>query len=805
MRLARLLVSAALAVAAFAGLHVKLGPLPPLGPFLNPFAGFWQNGRAVDDLPTSLTLPGLQDPVQIVWDDRRVPHVFARNDHDLYFAQGYLTARDRLWQMEFQTHAAAGRISEIVGEAALDFDRSRRRLGMVYGAERSVEAMRQDPSLWAMVEAYTAGVNAWIDRLGPASFPLEYKILDYAPEPWTPLKTALLLKYMSWTLTGSNNEAAMTRTRAALGDSAMAALFPFYPPFMDPVIPPDHPWRFEPLPIPSPPGPQPAATLQPAVPASPDPRNGSNNWAVDGSKTRSGHPLLANDPHLNLTLPSIWYEIQLHSPTVNVYGVSLPGSPAVIIGFNERIAWGVTNAGSDVMDWYEIEFRDERRAAYRYDGGWRPTTPRVETIRVRGGETVIDTVYYTHHGPVAYLPGEEPGSEAIPRGAALRWIAHDPSTELKTFYLLNRAAGYDDYREALRHYTSPAQNFVFADTAGTIALWHNGRFPLRWRGQGRYLSDGRNPTHDWQGWVPNDHNPGVVNPPRGFVSSANQNPTDPSYPYYLGWDYAPFERGARINERLAAMSDITPADMQALQLDDVYLHARTVLPTLLALINDADLPPGPPQDALAALRDWDYTYRAEAIAPTLYDAWWAELSRRIWQDELDTLMTPGRDVTAALLLDDPAHPFLDDVRTPQRETLRDLAPAAFEAALTALTEAHGPYGPAWALGRARGTDINHLANIPGLGRPDLVTSGRDGAVNATGRTHGPSWRMVVSLTSPVQAWGLFPGGQSGHPGSAFYDTDVDAWVRGDLHPLLLLPGPDAAGDRLVATTTLQPE
>lgn len=803
MRYLKLLASAVLAVSVFVGLQFKHGPLPPLGAFLNPFDGFWQNNTAMDDLPTTLTVPGLQAPVQIAWDDRRVPHLFAQNDHDLYVAQGYVTARDRLWQMEFQTRAAAGRISEVVGEAALAFDRSRRRLGMVYGAERSVEAMQQDPELWAVVEAYTAGVNAWIEQLRPQDYPLEYKILAYAPEPWTPLKTALLLKYMSWTLTGRNNEAWMTRTRAALDESLMADLFPFYPPFMDPIIPPDHAWAFEPLPVRPPDGPLLTSSLQPEILDPPHPRNGSNNWAVAGTKTQHGKPILANDPHLSLTLPSIWYEMQLHSPSVNAYGVTLPGSPNVIIGFNEQVAWGVTNAGSDVMDWYEIEFRDDRRTAYRYDDAWHPTETRIETIQVRGAETVIDTVIYTHHGPVAYLEEEEVQT-SMPRGAALRWIAHDPSAELKTFYLLNRAAGYDDYRAAIAHYTSPAQNFVFADTSGTIALWHNGRFPLRWEGQGRYLSDGRDPAYDWQGWVPNDQNPGVIDPPRGFVSSANQNPTDPSYPYYLGWDYAPFERGARINERLAAMTGITPADMQALQLDDVYLHARTVLPTLLPLLDDADLP-AEQQDALDALRRWDYTYEADAIAPTLYDAWWAALYDRIWNDELDTLMTPDRAVTAALLLNDPASPFIDDVTTPPRESLRDLAIAAFTAAVADLREKHGPYGDAWALGRARGTDINHLANIPGLGRPDLVTSGRGGVVNATSRTHGPSWRMVVSLETPVRAWGLYPGGQSGSPGSAFYDTDVDAWVGGDLHPLLLLPGPAATDARLVATTTLQPE
>ncbi|MEM1125835.1 MAG: penicillin acylase family protein [Bacteroidota bacterium] len=788
-------------VVAFVALNGRWGQTPPLGPFLNPFAGFWQSNAQVDALPEQLDVPGLQAPVQVAWDTRHVPHIFAENDHDLYLAQGYLTARHRLWQMEFQTHAAAGRISEIVGPGALSYDRSRRRMGMVWAAERSLEAVLADSLTRVAMEAYAEGVNAWVDQLDATTLPLEYKILGYEPEPWTPLKTTLLLKYMAETLSGGSNEPAMTEARSLHGDSLMQALFPYQAPFVDPIIPPGTEWAFEPVPV----APQ-QALLDPLIglnglsgtPA--DPNIGSNNWAVGGSKAVTGRPILANDPHLTLNLPSIWYEMQLHAPGTNTYGATLPGAPGIIIGFNEHVAWGVTNGGSDVFDWYQITFADAARTTYDYDGATRPVETRIETIQVRGEATVVDTVRYTHHGPVAYLPSETPYGR-MPTGAALRWTAHDPTNELRTFLRLNRATDYDDYVEALTTYAAPAQNFVYADQAGTIALWHNGAFPLRWKGQGRYLSDGADPAYEWQGFIPHAHNPHVRDPERGFVSSANQPPTDDTYPYYLGWDYASYERGARLNDRLAVMEAITPRDMMALQLDDRYLHAERALPALLARLPEDGLS-ADQRTARADLAAWDAHYRAQATAPILFDAWWSTLWRLTW-DEFPDGPRPWYDVTLRLVLEEPTSPLFDDQTTNGPETLDDLVQQAFETAFSQLEDRHGPYGEAWAWGQARGTRIDHLAQIPGLGRTDLRTSGRSGTLNAMGRTSGASWRMVVSLEEEVRAWGIYPGGQSGHPGSAFYDLAVDDWMAGTMYPLLFLRAPDQASAEVMARTVLR--
>ncbi|MEK7730162.1 MAG: penicillin acylase family protein, partial [candidate division KSB1 bacterium] len=530
-----------------------------------------------------------------------------------------------------------------------------------------------------------------------------------------------------------------------------------------------------------------------------------NNWAVSGSKTASGYPILCNDPHLALTLPSIWYEMQLVSPEVNVYGVTLPGTPAVIIGFNQSIAWGVTNAGSDVLDWFEIKFKDAKQTEYFYDGAWRPTQHRTEEIKVRGAKNVRDTVAYTHHGPVPYREHEKPFNLETPAGAAMRWTAHDASQEMMTFLQVNRARNYAEYVAAISHYDCPAQNFVFADTAGDIAIWHNGKFPLRWPEQGKYIGDGSAPAYDWQGWIPREHVPHVKNPERSFVSSANQSATDLNYPYYLGSDYAAFERGARINEYLGAKSNLTPQDMMNLQNDIVSLFAQKVLPRLLEVFPVKKLN-AEQMKLYETLAAWKYEYRSDFAAPLIFNTWWRELFELIWKDDMKIgeteLKYPRRDVTMSLVLNEPANSFYDIKDTPAQESLADLTLQAFQSMQRKLVETHGAFGVSWNWEKSRGTDLAHLARMPGLGRIYLPTAGNGDNVNAITKTHGPSWRMIVALGPEVKAWGIYPGGQSGYPGSRYYDNAVDDWVAGKYYELLYLKTAAAADARIVGKTSL---
>ena len=766
-------------------LSTKFGPVPPLGKFFDPDAGFWANAETSEPGSEELNIPGLKEQVEVYYDERRVPHIFAQNDHDLYLAQGYIVARDRLFQMEMQTYDAAGRLAEIVGPSLLNRDKNTRRWGMPYGAEMAWEEIQKDPEMLNVITAYADGVNAYINELSPAEYPIEYKILDFAPEKWEPIKTALLLKNMTRTLAGRSNDDRTSNTLAYFGEDFVEQFFTRDPELNDPIIPPSREWDFE-TDIPEAPDSLYVPASAKELEAFTTPEGiGSNNWAVSGDKTASGFPILANDPHLSLTMPSIWYEVQLHAPGVNTYGVSLQGSPSVIIGFNEEVAWGVTNVGSDVLDWYEIQFKDDSMQEYWHDGQWKPTSTRIEEIKVRGQDTVMDTVIYTHHGPVSKAESRV-NEERAPAYHAMRWIAHEPSNDLKTFYGLNRAENYDDYVEALKNYTAPAQNFVFASNEGDIALWVNGLLPKKWEHQGRTVSDGTDPAYDWQGWIPRDQVPHIKNPERGFVSSANQESAAPDYPYYMDDDYAPFERGRRINDLLESMENITPKDMQEMQMDDYSYYAATLLPSLLLWTDQQELT-DKEQVIYDLLSEWTYYMDAEEMAPSIFRQWAGNFYAAVLYDEYGTtealLRYPSRDILVERVKNAPNFSFIDDIDTEEVETREDIATAALKESVEELTEAWGEMGDGWKWGVAINNDINHLAQIPGLGEQNLFSSGASDAVNATRGGAGPSWRMVVELGPEVKGWGVYPGGPSGNPGSPNYDSMIETWRTGGLYEL----------------------
>ena len=797
----RLLPSAASLIVILALLSVPIATLPALGPLLHPVQGVLAGGTGSGSRPDlTLETEGVLEPVQVHVDDRGVPHIFARNDHDLYFAQGFVTAKDRLFQLELQVRAAEGSLSEWMGPRTLDYDRSLRRFGMVHGAERAMAGMEGTESA-AMLDAYSAGINAWIARLNPEDLPVEYRLLGVEPRRWEPLHTALFLKYMTRTLAGGSTDLSTSNAAARFGDAFVDRYLSGRSRWMDPIISPDHEWRFDPVAVTPPDAPFRPSAVRDAEPHVANPGTGSNNWAVSGGRTATGNPMLAGDPHLNLTLPSIWYEMQLHAPGVNVRGVTLPGSPSVIIGFNDSLAWTVTNTGADMVDWYEVEYRDSTLAEYRYEGEWRAVRTRLERIRVKGEGEFTDTVRYTHHGPVVYDASFRPGGDASRQeGLAMRWIGHEPSNESLAFHRLNRSRSVEDAVQALSHYNAPAQNFAVIDASGDIAMLVSGRFPLRWEGQGSRVGDGSSAAYDWQGWIPYDHNPRQVNPRRGFVSSANQFVTDASYPYYLGDRFAPFERGRRINDVLAGSDSITVQDMMALQLDTYdYLAAVSLPPILDSLQNRRDELDETESAMLDTLAAWNRRNDTHLTAPSVFDRLWSSLMRAVWSDELDQTDGPvrraKRDLTAQMLVDEPGSPYFDDVRTPEVETAGDLYVRSLSEAVELLRREYGePDGGAWAWGRAAEVGIPHLANMRGFGVDSLVAPGGDPSVNSLSGSHGPSWRMVVEMTPDgPNAFGIYPGGQSGNPGSPDYVRSVEEWARGRYHPLdLLAMPPDGA-------------
>lgn len=806
MKLFKALLTLVSTLALVIVLNSKLGDVPPLGKFLDPFHGFWKNAESRNAVADQhFQLDGLKGNVEIKFDDQMIPHIFAEDETDVFFAQGFITAKDRLWQLDFQTRFASGRLSEVIGSKAIDVDKYQRRMGMVYGAENMLKGMKNDPEMTAVMEAYAAGINAYIESLDSEDYPIEFKILNYKPEKWETLNSALLLKLMSATLSSGSNEFYMNNIVHEFGPEIVENLFPDYPFREDPIIPEGTKWDFKPLAIPEPPV---LLTHQATKFRTREKIEGigSNNWAVSASKSATGFPLLANDPHLDLSLPSIWYQIQLATPGSNVYGVSLPGAPGVIIGFNNKVAWGVTNVDADVLDWYQIKFKDSTKKEYWYNNKWNKVTERIESISIRGGETIKDTVYYTHHGPVVYMEGQKPAAYAkthnIPEGHALRWVAHDPSNEFRAIYLLNRSKNYDDYRQAITFFNAPAQNFIFASADNDIAITPNGYFPLKYREQGKYILDGSLPENDWHGRIPAAHNPTVKNPRRGFVSSANQSSTDPTYPYYINWEFAPYERGHRINKRLTVMNQVTVDSLRNLQNDNYSILAENIRPVLLKGVNPEKLN-ATQKEAFEIAAKWNKFYNADEVGASIFEIWRLKLERNIWADEFTKpgkpMRYPSRDRMVEMLINEPDARWFDNIETPAKESSQDIIHLSFIAAIDSLQTKYGPISNEWQWGNVKHSHVPHLAKIAGFGTKFINNGGSKTTVNAMSESNGPSWRMVVALGKDVKAYGLFPGGESGNPGSFYYDDMVDNWSKGKLNELLFLKLKTDTSPRIKAT------
>lgn len=800
MRIAPFIITAIITTALIIILNVPLpvgdSKTPRLGEFLSPQQGYLQNAEPTDqNFNATIHLPDLGSNVEVYFDERLVPHVYAEKESDAYFVQGYLHAKFRLWQMEFQTYAAAGRLSEIMGEVRggsnfLRIDKFFRRIGMVYGAEQSLKKMEANPVTKSEADSYTAGVNAYISSLKPNQIPLEYKLLNYKPEKWTNFKTQLFLKYMSFDLVGGDDDFEMTNAKNIFSADDIEKLYPTTQDSLDPIIPKGTVF-------------QPASIIS-ARPANadsiyfqsanhgatpfilkPDKNNGSNNWAVAGKKTRRGAPILCNDPHLGLNLPSLWYEMQISTPDFNTYGVSFPGSPSIIIGFNDSCAWGVTNAGRDVKDYYEITFRDSSMQEYMYNGRWTKTTFRNEVIKVKGQPSVTERIAMTVFGPVMF---DKNYPDILKDGKcyALRWKAHDSSNELLTFNKLNKAKNYYDYIRAITTFQTPGQNFIFASKSGDIAIRQQGQFPAKWRRQGDFIMPGIDSSYLWKGFIPSKENPTMLNPARGYLSSANQLATDPTYPYYLA-GRPEIYRGIIINRNLSQMSDITVEDMQRLQTDNYNVFAEMARPLLLKHLEENNLS----SDELIYLnkfKNWNLRSDVNEEGPTVFKLWWDHLSDDVYKDEFEQttlpLKWPEESTLLEGLLRDSSYKFVDNINTPATEKLEDIVLKSFKSAYQELKKANEEHRLSW--GRFKDTEVRHLLKLPALSKLHLPIGGGRNIINATTKNHGPSWRMVVQLTDETEAFGIYPGGQSGNPGSRYYDNFVDSWVSGKYYPLLFV-------------------
>jgi len=809
------IISGGFGLALLAGTLVvaarPLGPLPALGPLLDPGQGIWAAPSAARPRATEvIRLPIFDGSVTTVVDTRGVPHIYADQELDAYRALGYLVARDRLFQLEIQTRAAAGSLTELLGAAALPRDRDARRLGFGRLVERRLAKADTSSDAFRSIQAYGEGVNAWISGMSGRDLPLEFRLLGAKPSPWTVANTHLLLARMALTL--AYNDASVQKAAAAarVGWPAAEVLFPVNAPIQEPIQPnPIDSTRFAFVPIPAPGTSDSAGHTLAGYPAAAhlalgrflrwagEDAVGSNNWAVSPARSATGHPLLAGDPHLELTLPSIWYQAHLVVPDrLDVAGVTLPGAPWVIIGFNRSTAWSVTNTGSDVNDFFRELVDDQASPTrYRLDGDWRPVEQRVEAYRSPSGVVLaVDTVRYTHRGPLWKVDST---------WFSMAWTAYEAKSDGAEFLAIDRARNAREFLEGSAGYDVPAQNMIVADRGGTIAIRSTGRYPVRGgTGRGDLIQDGTQSANDWSGDLPLEFYPFSINPVRGFLSSANQQPVDPLFnARYLGanW-YSPW-RAMRINTLLRTDSRVTADAMRRFQTDPGSVRADRFLPFLWS--GDSlrmELASDKVKRARALLELWNGRYELDNRGAVLFESVMEELVRRTWDelDPVDQAQGPRPRPAEAILLGllgDSSSVWWDDRATPGLvEHREDIIEASLSAGLDSALARHGPADSAgWLWRNAHHANIHHLLRIPALSALNLSVPAGPSTLSPSGGngTHGASWRMVVELGSEVVAWATYPGGQSGNPLSRHYRDFLPRWLAGELDSLVVPARPDA--------------
>lgn len=770
--------------------------------------------RATPRTDGELTLPGLRAPVRIERDAHGVPTIRAQSIEDLMFGLGVAHAHDRLWQLETHRRIGAGRLAEAFGPGAVDNDRFLRVLGVRRTAASQWEWLRATGRVEsvALLEAYARGVNAAVRTL--SARPPEMLILGLRPEDWTPVDSLAWAIMMAWDL-GANWNAEMQRLRLALrlgGDDAVARVNELMPPYPGeaPRLTVDYAARVRALRLDGRLAGVEAERWLAAAPPSGLDGIGSNNWVLAGSHTATGRPLLANDPHLKLSAPALWYFARLEAPGFKVAGATMPGLPIVVLGQNERIAWGFTNTNPDVQDLYLEQIDPADPTRYRTPDGWATFETRHEVIKVKGAPDVVQTVRVSRHGPLISDAGT--ADDVVDRerpayGIAMRWTALDTDADAVGVGLaFNRARSVAEFVAASRGWVAPMQSMVVADRDGHIGMVAPGRVPLRSPDNdlhGMVPAPGWDARYDWIGWVPADETPREFDPPRGWIATANQRIVAAGYPHYLTSDWTLPWRQQRIEQMLGAKPRHSIDDLAALQADVKSLAAAPLLPRLVAAKADHPLAPA----AQRALTGFDGTMRADAAAPLIFWAWVRQLTAGVFADELGPLYErtlgarPYRDALEGVLVRDDAW-WCDDKSTPVAETCATQADAAFVRALDDLRARHGDDVGAWRWGdaliyRAEHRPFSRVRALAPLFELRAGIGGDTYTVNAsrvnlhpdatTGEVflneHGPSMRALYDLGDPAQSRFVHSSGQSGLPWSTHYRDLVAHWVQGRYLPL----------------------
>jgi penicillin amidase len=766
---------------------------PVITPVLK--TGLWLMSRSrLPGVNGNLRIKGLQEPVEVLRDKWGVPHIYAQNTRDVLLAQGFIHAQERLWQMDFSRRVVFGRLSEVLGESALPVDRAMRTLGMFRTAEK--EAAVLPDSLREMLDAYCQGINAWMEMaIKKKKLPIEFVLLGYKPELWRMADSLAWGKMMSWTLEANwQSELYRMLLLEKLGANKVADL----------EIDIDKAWAVI-LDVGLAMGAGKVAdATRPFGGARVGEGVGSNNWVIHGSRTNTGKPLLANDMHLELTTPGIWIENHLCGGELNVTGVSLPGVPLVIAGHNSHLAWGMTDSCPDMQDLYEEHLRAEKDGGWEYEfkGEWLPAEVHKEKIHVKSGKTVTEDVVETKHGPIINYLFKDAFPNVHPM--ALCWTALQPDVSFQAIYTMNIARNCGEFHQALREFANPSQNNVYADIQGNIGYTMNGRIPIRAKGDGSVPAPGWTGEYEWKGYLSLEQLPHMVNPPAGYVATANNQIQRPDYPHFLGKDYLVSERSGRIKELIHSKEKLDIAFIQSMQYDQVGISARLMGKALGNLkVKDSEL-----QQIVDQMREWNGNLDANSFQACIFETTIRQAASIIISHHMGSLgmRARGKGPFAGQwpdhlwdwfvrLLDQPKSTWFD---LGKGETRDEVLVLALRKAVNYLKAELGPDMLNWKWGKLHKLTFGHVL---GLQKPlDRIFClgpfpiGGDGTTICASFSSfsdleprpivGPPYRFIADLNDLDHCWSVLAPGQSGNLSSHHYSDGVLPWFEGTYHPVL---------------------
>ena len=742
---------------------------------------------AIPQYKGDLKITGLTSEVTVYRDERGLPSIYAANEHDLYFSVGYVMAQERLWFMDLIRRVTTGRLSEIMGKDLVETDKFLRCLEMT--AKSKMVIANEDPVILSYMQAYADGVNAYIAAAGK-KLPPEFRILGYKPDPWKLEDIANIIGYMGWDLAKDNMTADLFYYQLAqkLGIEKARKLIPDWE-AVNSVVFPDFKLNdtllkntraF-------------ISTLDTLDALGVASFSGSNNWALAGNRTTTGKPILSNDMHLSFGSPGIWMQMHQVIPgKLNVTGVVVPGEPFIVAGHNEKIAWGMTNLMVDDIDLFAEKINPENPNQYFFNGEWKNMVVKNEIINIKGGKKDSVVIKYTHRGPVIS------GFNNIDNASlSMRWSGFDSSDEIKSVCLLNRASGWKDFRSALNNFRSVSQNFIYADVDGNIGLNTGGGIAIR-KGNGSLIRNGETDEFDWKGYVPFEQLPFSYNPAKGYVSSANNKTVPDDYPYYVSSDFELPYRINRIRQMLDEKELFNMDDFKRMILDQHSDYAALLTPFILHLENKKSELTSSESSALATLKGWDYNMGAGLVAPSIFEFFRISFAKNLLDDELGDLypklFSTAREYYIYRILKTGPDEWVDNINTPQKETLDDIIIKSFKDCISSLSKQYGTDQSKWEWGKIHKITIEHplgsvkiLNKVFGLNSETFSIGGSNHTVSPYSYgpgfkvNHGASERHIFNTANWDESLTIIPTGASGIPASEFYLSQTKAYLEGKFY------------------------